>query len=206
MSNPCTREAVVELARTDARAHGGAGLFNVISVVILVVGVLVIGIAAALLARTLAAAQSIDKKAAAIAGNAGRINVATNPVLELNRTNELAASILQSAKPLQGQLNTVDATARDIAGLAKSINETAGTINATADTINRTAGTINSTAGGIASNVGTINRTAGTINSTTGGINATAGTNHTRQAHDHRISNTVPGGHRIIEQLGHSGH
>ncbi len=113
------------MARTDARARGGAGLFNVISVVILVVGVLIIGITAALLARTLAAAQSIDKKAQAIAGNAGQVNVSTNSVVDLNRTNELSASILQSAKPLQGQLNTVDATARDIAGLAKSINETA---------------------------------------------------------------------------------
>jgi methyl-accepting chemotaxis protein len=195
---------VVKLARIDARAHGGAGLFNVISVVILVVGVLVIGIAAALLARTPAAAQSIDKKAAAIAGNAGQINVATNAVVELNRTNQLAASILQSAKPLQGQLNTVDATARDIAELAKSINETAATINTTADTINHTAGTINSTAGGIASNVGTINRTAGTINSTAGGIDATVGANHTRQARDHGIGTTVPEGHRIIEPLRHS--
>jgi hypothetical protein len=99
--------------------------------VILVVGVLVIAIAAALLARTLAAAQSIDKKAQTIAGNAGKINVATGSVVELNRTNELASSILSSTKPLQGLLNTTDATARDIAGLAKSINTTAGTIEST---------------------------------------------------------------------------
>ena len=114
----------MELARTDARSRGsgGAGLFNVVSVVILVVGVLVIGIAAALLARTLAAAQSIDKKAQTIAGNAGNIDVATNSVIQLNRTNEVAASILQSAKPLQGLLITADSTARDIDGLAKSIN------------------------------------------------------------------------------------
>jgi len=109
---------VVELARAGARSgnSGGAGLFNVVSVVVLVVGVLVIGIAAALLARTLAAAQSIDKKAQTIAENASKINVSTNSVVELNRTNELASSILSSAKPLQGLLNTADATARDIAG------------------------------------------------------------------------------------------
>jgi methyl-accepting chemotaxis protein len=152
---------VVKLARTDARRResGGAGLFNVISVVILVVGVLVIGIAAALLARTLAAAQSIDKKAQTIAENAGKINVATNSVIELNRTNELASSILSSAKPLQGLLNTTEATARDIAGLAKSINTTAGTIKDTAGTINGAATTIDNTAGGIDNSVGTINRT-----------------------------------------------
>ena len=104
-------------------------------------------IAAALLARTLAAAQSIDKKAQTIAGNAGNIDVATNSVIQLNRTNEVAASILQSAKPLQGLLNTTDATARDIDGLAKSINSTAGTINGSAGTINGTATTLLSLAG-----------------------------------------------------------
>jgi methyl-accepting chemotaxis protein len=153
----------VELARTDARSgvSGGAGLFNVVSVVILIVGVLVIGIAAALLARTLAAAQSIDKKAQTIAQNAGKINVATNPVVELNRTNELASSILSSAQPLQGLLNTADATARDIAGLAKSIDQTARTIETTAGTVNGTAATINDTAGGINHSVGSIDQTTG---------------------------------------------
>ena len=151
------------LARTDARSavSGGAGLFNVVSVVILIVGVLVIGIAAALLARTLAAAQSIDKKAQTIAQNAGKINVATNPVVELNRTNELASSILSSAQPLQGLLNTADATARDIAGLAKSIDQTARTIETTAGTVNGTAATINDTAGGIDHSVGSIDQTTG---------------------------------------------
>jgi methyl-accepting chemotaxis protein len=133
--------------------------------VILIIGVVVIGIAAALLARTLAAAQSIDKKAQTIAANAGKINLATNSVIELNRTNELASSILSSAKPLQGLLNTVDATARDIDGLAKSINTTAGTIKATAGTINGTAATISNTAGGINNSVGTINDTTRDIGS-----------------------------------------
>jgi methyl-accepting chemotaxis protein len=159
----------------DARsgAPGGAGLFNVITVVILIVGVLVFGIAAALLARTLAAAQSIDKKAQTIATNAGKINIATDPVVELNRTNELASSILSSAKPLQGLLDTTDATARDIAGLAKSIDQTARTIETTAGTINGTASTINRTAGGINNSVGTINNSVGTINNSVGTINDT---------------------------------
>jgi methyl-accepting chemotaxis protein len=129
--------------------------------VILIVGVLVIGIAAALLARTLAAAQSIDKKAQTIAANAGKINVATDSVVELNRTNELASSILTSAKPLQGLLDQTDAVARDIAGVAKSIDKTAHTIEHTAGTINDTAGTINRTAGGVNNSVGTIDRTTG---------------------------------------------
>ncbi|HKR48644.1 MAG TPA: hypothetical protein VJT72_03515 [Pseudonocardiaceae bacterium] len=136
---------------------------------ILIIGVLVIGIAAALLARTLAAAQSIDKKAQTIAENAGKINVATDPVIELNRTNDIASSILSSAKPLEGLLNTVDATAREIAGLAKSIDATAGTIKETAGTINQTAGTIDETAGTINETAGGINGSVGTINDTTQG-------------------------------------
>lgn len=126
---------------------------------ILIVGVLVIGIAAALLARTLAAAQSIDKKAQTIAANADKINISTSSVIELNRTNELASSILSSAKPLQGLLNTVDATARDIAGLAKSIDTTVGTVKATAGTIDGTATTINSAATDIDNSVGAVNGT-----------------------------------------------
>ena len=147
------------MARTDVRV-GGNGLFNVVSVAVLIVGVLVIGIAAVLLARTLAVAQSIDKKAQTIATNAGKINLATDPVIELNRTNELASSILTSAKPLQDLLNTTDATARDIAGLAKSINATAQTINNTAGAIHNTAGAINNTAGAINNTTGAIHRTA----------------------------------------------
>src|SRR5947209_20464919 len=129
----------------DARsgAPGGAGLFNVISVVILIVGVLVIGIAAALLARTLAAAQSIDKKAQTIATNAGKINVATDPVVELHRTNELTSSILSSAKPLLGLLHTPAATTRDIAGLAKPTAKTALTMETSAVSVDRAANTKN---------------------------------------------------------------
>lgn len=152
-------------AHARSRVSAGAGLFNVVSVAILIVGVVVIGIAAALLARTLAAAQSIDKKAQTIAANAGKINVATDSVIELNRTNQLASSILSSTKPLQGLLDTIDATARDIDATAKSINATAGTIKATAGEINRTAGTINNTAGGINNSVGTISATTGDIGS-----------------------------------------
>ncbi len=167
------KEAVVELARTDARASGsgGAGLFNVVSVVVLVLGVLLIGIAAALLARTLAAAQSIDKKAQTIQGNAGNIDVATDSVVQLNRTNELASSILSSAKPLEAQLRTVDTVARDIDGLAGSINTTAGSINGAAGTINNSAITINTTAQDIEGNARTINASAATINGTARGIN-----------------------------------
>jgi hypothetical protein len=146
----------------------------VVSVVVLVFAVLIIGIAAALLARTLAAAQSIDKKAQTISGNAGSIDIATDTVVNLNRTNEVAASILSSAKPLEGQLRTVDTVAKDIDGLAKSINGTAGSINGNAGTINNTAVTINSTARDIDTNARTIDESARVINETARDIDAQA--------------------------------
>ncbi len=123
----------------------------------------------------MAAAQSISKKAGVIAHTATGINTATDSVLLLNRTNATAASILETAKPLQGQVGQIVQLAHDIDGLGKSINNTAGTINNTAGAINTTAGTINTTAKDINTNAGTINATAGTINVTAKGINATAG-------------------------------
>jgi methyl-accepting chemotaxis protein len=145
-----------------------------VSVVVLAVAVLAVGIAAALLARTLAAATSINKKAGVIAQTATGINTATDSVLLLNRTNATAASILETAKPLDGQVGEIVTLANDIDGLGKSINGTAGTINNTAGAINTTAGPINTTAKSINSSASTINGTATTINSTARGINNTA--------------------------------
>jgi len=143
-------------------------------VVVLAVTVLAVGIAAALLARTLAAANSINKKAGTIAQTATGINTATDSVLLLNRTNATAASILETAKPLDGQVGQIVTLANDIDGLGKSINGTAGTINGTAGAINTTAGTINTTAKSISGSASTINGTAGAINGTAHGINGTA--------------------------------
>ncbi|MGH4013872.1 MAG: hypothetical protein ACRDSL_08060 [Pseudonocardiaceae bacterium] len=171
------KEAVVELARADGRAGAagsGTGLFNLVSVVVLAVAVLAVGIAAALLARTMAVAQSINDKAGVIAQTATGINTATDSVLLLNRTNATAASILDTAKPLEGQVGEIVTLANDIDGLGKSINGSADTINGTAGAINTTAGTINITAKDINTNASNINATAGTINSTAQGINATA--------------------------------
>lgn len=90
-ASPVQERGVVELAGTQSqsRAAKGAGSggpsFVIVSAVILVVVVLAVGVAAALLARTMAAAQSINKKAGVIADTAGGINTATDSVLQLNR-------------------------------------------------------------------------------------------------------------------------
>jgi uncharacterized protein YoxC len=152
--------------------------------VVLVAGV----VSVTLLARTARAANRINHKAENIARTGQGINTATDSVIQLNRTNEAAASILTSAKPLQDKLAQVITLAQSVDGLAKSIDGTAGAINSTGGTINGTATaingsavkingtakTINGTAKAIAASAGSINGSAGAINATAGGINAQA--------------------------------
>ena len=110
-----------------------------------------------LLYRTAWTADSINKKAGTIAKTGGGINTATAAVLKLGRTNQLASSILDTARPLEGQLNEVIRLAQSIDGLATSINGTAGRINGTAKGINGSAATILGTARSINDGVAQIN-------------------------------------------------
>jgi len=155
-------------------APRGGPLFITISAVVLVVAVLAVVIAAVLLARTMAAALSIDRKAQIIAETGTGINTSTDAVVQLNRTNALASSILVSAQPLEGTVGKINQSAKTIDGLAVSVNRTAGRINGTAGDINATAGRINATAATINRTAGTINSSAVTINQTANGINAVA--------------------------------
>ncbi len=143
----------------------------------LILVLVVVAIAVVLLQRTAQTAESINDKAGNIAKTAGGINTATAAVLKLGRTNELAGSILDTAKPLEGQLNEVIRLAKSIDSLATSINGSAGTINGTARGINGTASTILGTARHINDGVAQINANldttlalAGEIKSDTGGI------------------------------------
>jgi len=149
--------------------------FTFTSVIVLVIVVAVVGVAAVLLARTVQEAQSINAKAQNIATTGRGINQATDSVVQLNRTNELAESILNSARPLDTQLGRIVATATGINNRASSINSKAGSINSTAGSINDSAGTINTSAGEINGAAGEINSSAGSINSTAGAINTSAG-------------------------------
>ena len=123
----------------------------------LIIVLVVVAIAALLLQRTAHLAESINGKAETIAETGGGINQATDAVLKLGRTNELAGSILQTAQPLQGQLAEIIRLAQSIDGLASSINGTAGAINGTARGINDTASTILGTARRINDGVAQIN-------------------------------------------------
>jgi len=142
------------------RVHGDDGVAAVVGLVATLVVVL---LAAGLLQRTASLAGSINDKAKTIALTGRGINSSTDSIIQLNRTNELATSILNSAKPLQGKLATVVSLAGSVDGLAGSINGTAGSINGSARSINSTAGSINSTAGSINGTASGINREAASI-------------------------------------------
>ncbi len=155
----------------SATGERGQATFSLVLVVV------VVAIAVVLLYRTAWTADSINDKAGNIARTAGGINESTNAVLKLGRTNDLAASILDTARPLQGQLDQIIGLARSIDGLATSINGTAGTINGTAQGINSSAGTILGTARSINDGVAQINtnldetlRLANAIKTDTGNI------------------------------------
>lgn len=148
--------------------------FTIASVITLVIVVVVVGIAAVLLARTVQEAQQINSKAQNIATNGRGINSSTDAVIQLRRTNKLATSILKSATPLQPQLGGIVNTARGIDALAGSINVSAGSINTTARSINTSAGQINQSAGAINAAAGDINQSAGSINRSAGRINRSA--------------------------------
>lgn len=147
-----------------ARSEEGQAATNV---VVLLVVLVAAALTAWLLLQTTIAARNINAKAENISRTGQGINVATDSVIQLNRTNETADSILTTARPLQGQVAQIVDLAKSIDGLAVSINGTARTINGTAREINGTAGTINSTAI-------EINSTAGTIGNTARGINGKA--------------------------------
>ena len=123
----------------------------------LLIVVAVVAVAVILLQRTAWHAEHINDKAGVIATTGGGINTATQAVLKLGRTNELAGSILETAKPLEGKLDEIVRLAKSVDGLATSINASAGTINGTARGINGTAGTILNTARSINDGVAQIN-------------------------------------------------
>jgi methyl-accepting chemotaxis protein len=153
----------------------GRSLFSLVSVIVLVIAVLGVGIAAVLLARTMMIAQSISTKAQTIATTGRGINTATDSIIQLKRTNEAAASILESAKPLQGALTEIVNHAGAINDLAGSVNKSAGSINDSAHGINGSAHAIDASATKINDAVGSILVSADAINGVAKDINHEAG-------------------------------
>jgi methyl-accepting chemotaxis protein len=164
--------------RVGAGQTGNAVVSNLVTIAIVAVSLLTL---VTLLQRTTSVADSIDAKAKRISKTGQGINTATDSVIQLNRTNETAASILATAEPLQGKLDqivkvaqSIDGRAGSILGTAKDINGTGARVNGTAGTINKTAKDINGTAGAIHATALAIDGTAGKINGTAKDINAQA--------------------------------
>jgi methyl-accepting chemotaxis protein len=156
----------VHIPSGSTRSERGQATFSLIIVVA------VIATAVILLQRTAWHADRINDKAGVIATSGGGINTATQAVLKLGRTNELAGSILETAKPLEGKLDEIARLARSVDGLATSINASAGTINGTAHGINGAAGTILNTARSINDGVAQINANLDTTLLLAGAIKA----------------------------------
>ncbi len=171
-------ESRLPMEPADSRLHSrsvfgerGQATFSLLIVVA------VVAVAVVLLQRTAWHAEHINDKAGVIATTGGGINTATQAVLKLGRTNELASSILETAKPLEGKLDEIIRLAKSVDGLATSINASAGSINGTARGINGTASTILTTARNINDGVAQINinlddtlRLANAIKTDTGNI------------------------------------
>lgn len=162
----------------------GGGLGSIILMIIATI------ILVFLLWRTEHNAVEIRETAAGIATNGRGINEYTDSIMQLNKTNELASSILESAEPLDGALSTINSVAGDIDGAvasiqknatsidtsAASINKSGKTIRADAEEINSVADDIDDTAGGILKNAKDILKTAQAIERGTNAINTNAAT------------------------------
>jgi uncharacterized protein YoxC len=139
-----------------------------------------------LLARTMRATDRINAKVKNIARTGQGINSATDSVIQLSRTNELAGSILGSTQPLAGDLAAMVEQAKALDALSGSLDANTGAINgtvaqllATANGMSATAGGINAstrkiaaTSAGIAGITNEVSKSTGTLNATAKGIHA----------------------------------
>ncbi len=126
-------------------------------VVPLIITIGAVAFAGFLLARTMNTAISINKKADIIERGGVGIAGSTRVIQQLNRTEELGTSILNTSNPLVPKLTTIDNLGKSIDGLATSIN-------------NSVSNTIGTTVRGIGGQVVAIDRTLDSVNATVSGI------------------------------------
>ena len=157
------------------------GRQHLLSFVVLLVVIGATTLTGALLARTMRATDRINVKVKNIARTGQGINTATDSVIQLSRTNELAGSILGSTQPLAGDLAAMVEQAKALDALSGSLDANTGAINgtvaqllATANRMSATAGDINASTKKIATTSAEIAGTTGEVSKTTGTLNATA--------------------------------
>ena len=159
------------------------GSENLLSLVVLLAVIGAATVTGLLMARTMRATDGINAKTKTIARTGQGINSATDSVIQLSRTNELAASILGSTEPLAGDLAAMVEQTKALDGLSGSLDASTGTINstvarllATANGMNATAGDINATTKKIATSAAEVAGLTGEVATSTGTLNTTAKT------------------------------
>ncbi len=138
---------------------------------LVIVVLIVLVVAAGVLNVVAAKARSINGHAAAIAANTRGINEDTGAIRLLEQTNQLAASILDSARPLEGELADPVELAQGIDGRVTSINRSARSMNGSVDGINTAAASILTDANDIVGTARAIDGSAESINSSAATIN-----------------------------------
>lgn len=159
------------------------GSQHLLSFVVLLAVIGAASVTGILMARTMRAADGINAKTKTIARTGQGINTATDAVIQLSRTNELAASILASTQPLAGDLSAMVEQAKALDGLSGSLAASTGAINstvarllATANGMNATAGDINASTRTIAASSADVAGVTREVASSTGALNGTAKT------------------------------
>src|SRR5687768_17885357 len=93
------------------------------------------------------ATDRINAKTKTIARTGQGINTATDSVIQLSRTNELAGSILASTQPLAGDLAAMVDQAKALDSLSGSLDANTAAINATVAALLTTHNDMSHTAG-----------------------------------------------------------
>ena len=100
-------------------------------------------VAVALLWRTASNAAAIHHRTHRIAASARGVNTYTDAILQLDRTNATAASILLSVLPTNEGLDQIQARAKEINALLASIRDSAGSIDTSSRAMNTSTASIN---------------------------------------------------------------
>jgi hypothetical protein len=172
--NVLVPNAIKDVFPQQAPSRRSVTMGGLASIVLVIAATIVL---LALLYRTEHNAVLIRNAAAGIAENGRGINTSTDSIMQLTKTNELGASILNSAKPLDGALNeinklasSIDLAVAGIQGNAEDIDASAKSINGSASTIRGQVGTVNKVAVDIANSATGVNQDAASILATAAAI------------------------------------
>jgi uncharacterized protein YoxC len=152
------------------------GSQHLLSFVVLLAVIGATALTGLLLARTMRATDRINSKVENIARTGQGINTATDSVIQLSRTNELAASILASTEPLAGDLSAMVEHAKALDSLSGSLDANTGAINGTVGQLLATANGMTATASDIDAGTRKIAATSAEIEASTREVDTTTGT------------------------------